>query len=139
MEPRLDPQHLVSDICAPNARLYRPSDPHLENEGSTGASLVTQTVKNLPAVQETKVRSLGWEHPLEKEMTIHSRRQYTADHCTRQERIFINESQPSISMGPPRPWIRPSMDHVAFIIENYSCINGPVQFRPSLFRGQLYW
>ena len=27
-------------------------------------SLVTQTVKNRPAVQETKVRSLGWKDPL---------------------------------------------------------------------------
>ena len=27
------------------------------------ASLVTQTVKNLPAMQETQVRSLGWEIP----------------------------------------------------------------------------
>ena len=34
-----------------------------------GASPVTQKVKNLPAVQETGVRSLGWEDPLEeKEM-----------------------------------------------------------------------
>ena len=32
------------------------------------ASLVAQLVKNLPAVQETQVRSLGWEDPLEKEM-----------------------------------------------------------------------
>ena len=31
-----------------------------------------QMVKNLPAVQETKVRSLGWEDPLEKEMATHS-------------------------------------------------------------------
>ena len=31
---------------------------------------VAQTVKNLPAMQETQVRSLGWEDPLEKEMTI---------------------------------------------------------------------
>ena len=30
-------------------------------------------VKNLPAVQETRVRFLGWEDPLEKEMAIHSR------------------------------------------------------------------
>ena len=30
------------------------------------ASLVTQTVKNLPAMQETWVQSLGWEDPLEK-------------------------------------------------------------------------
>ena len=33
-----------------------------------GASLVAQTVKCLPAVQETWIRSLGWEDPLEKEM-----------------------------------------------------------------------
>ena len=30
------------------------------------ASLVAQTRKNLPAVQKTQVRSLGWENPLEK-------------------------------------------------------------------------
>ena len=29
-------------------------------------------VKNLPAMQETQVRSLAWEDPLEKEMAIHS-------------------------------------------------------------------
>ena len=29
-------------------------------------------VKNLPAVQETLVRSLGWEDPLDKEMATHS-------------------------------------------------------------------
>ena len=31
------------------------------------ASLVAQLVKNSPAMQETWVRSLGWEDPLEKE------------------------------------------------------------------------
>ena len=31
-----------------------------------GASLVAQLVKNLPAIWETWVRSLGWEDPLEK-------------------------------------------------------------------------
>ena len=35
-------------------------------------SLVAQSVKNLPAVQETWVQSLGWEDPLEKEMATHS-------------------------------------------------------------------
>ena len=35
-------------------------------------SLVAQMVKNLPAVQETRVRSLGWEDPLEKEKATHS-------------------------------------------------------------------
>jgi len=29
-------------------------------------------VKDLPAMQETEVQSLGWEDPLEKEMAIHS-------------------------------------------------------------------
>ena len=35
------------------------------------ASLVAQLVKNLPKVQETRVRSLGWEDPQEKEMATH--------------------------------------------------------------------
>ena len=37
-----------------------------------GASLVAQMIKNLPAMQETRVGSLGWEDPLEKEMATHS-------------------------------------------------------------------
>ena len=37
-----------------------------------GATLVAQTVKNLPAMQETQVQSLGWEDLLEKVMVIHS-------------------------------------------------------------------
>ena len=36
------------------------------------ASLLTQTVKNLPAMQKTQIQSLGWEDPLEKGMTKHS-------------------------------------------------------------------
>ena len=34
--------------------------------------LVAQTVKNVPAMQETLVQSLGWEDLLEKGMAIHS-------------------------------------------------------------------
>ena len=37
-----------------------------------GASLITQSVKNLPAVQETRIQFLGREDPLEKEMATHS-------------------------------------------------------------------
>ena len=33
---------------------------------------MAQTVKNLPAVQETQVQSLGWEDPLGKEMATRS-------------------------------------------------------------------
>ena len=36
------------------------------------ASLMAQTIKNLPAVQKTQVRSLGWEDPLEKGMATYS-------------------------------------------------------------------
>ena len=39
---------------------------------SLGASLVAQTVKNLPAMWETWIRSLGWEDPLEKGMATRS-------------------------------------------------------------------
>ena len=37
-----------------------------------GASPVAQTVKNLPAMQETRVQSLVWEDPPEKGIAIHS-------------------------------------------------------------------
>ena len=43
-----------------------------EFESFSCASLVTQTVKNLPAMQETQARSLGWEDTLEKGMDTHS-------------------------------------------------------------------
>ena len=36
------------------------------------ASLMTQTVKNPPAMRETWVQSLGWEDPLEEDMAAHS-------------------------------------------------------------------
>ena len=47
-------------------------DLSLENGlANSGASLVAQTVKNPPAMQETQVQSLGWEDPLEKGMATH--------------------------------------------------------------------
>ena len=39
---------------------------------SSGASLVVQRLKHLPAMEETWVQSLGWDDPLEKEMATHS-------------------------------------------------------------------
>jgi len=39
---------------------------------SDWASLLVQMVKNLPAMQEIQVQSLGWEDPLEKGMATHS-------------------------------------------------------------------
>ena len=41
--------------------------------GKEWDSLVAQMVKRPPAMRETRVRSLGWEDPLEKTMATHSR------------------------------------------------------------------
>ena len=45
---------------------------HTHTHKNIWTSLVAQMVKNLPARQETCVRSLDWEDPLEKGMAIHS-------------------------------------------------------------------
>ena len=44
----------------------------MRNSCLCGVSLVAQTMKNLPAMQETWVPSLGQKDPLEKEMSTHS-------------------------------------------------------------------
>ena len=44
----------------------------LENFKMALMCILAQTVKHLPAMQETQVRSLGWEDPMEKEMATHS-------------------------------------------------------------------
>ena len=46
--------------------------PIIVNHTTVEGSLVVQTVKNLPAMRETKVQPLDWEDPLEKEMATHS-------------------------------------------------------------------
>ena len=45
--------------------------PRVGNSTLLRASLVVQLVKNLPAMWETWVRSLGWEDPLEKRKATH--------------------------------------------------------------------
>ena len=51
-------------------KLKLPPSPTAQN--MLGASLVAQTAKNLRAMQETQVQSLGWEDPLEKGLADHS-------------------------------------------------------------------
>ena len=41
-------------------------------KGKNCASLMAQVVKNLPAIWETWVQSLGWEDALEEDMATHS-------------------------------------------------------------------
>ena len=45
---------------------------HTHTKKMHRTSLLAQTLKNLPAMQETQVRSLGWEDPREKGMAAHS-------------------------------------------------------------------
>ena len=60
-----------------------------------GASLVAQQLKRLPGMRETRVRSLGREDPLEKEMATHS--------CTLAWRIpWMEEPGRLQSMGSQR-------------------------------------
>ena len=51
----------------------RPYDFLKRSEQLVLAYLIAQSVKNLPAVQETQVQSLGWEDSLEKGRATHSR------------------------------------------------------------------
>ena len=44
----------------------------MEGEFLKYSSLVAQMVKNLPAMQETRVQFLGWEDPLEESVATHS-------------------------------------------------------------------
>ena len=54
------------------ASLFLLKDLKIKSSSLERDSLVAQMVKNLPAMQETWVQSLGQEDPLEKEMATHS-------------------------------------------------------------------
>ena len=64
-------QGYVENPCVNHVVILRLVDGELW-ERIRGASLVTQMVKNLPAMQETRVQSLGQENPLENEIGPHS-------------------------------------------------------------------
>ena len=48
------------------------TSPQILQHSSRWASLLAQTVKNLPAMRKTQFRSLGWEDLLEKGLVNHS-------------------------------------------------------------------
>ena len=60
--------------------------------------LVAQMAKNLPAMWETQVQSLGWEDPLEKGMAIHSSILAWKSHGQRRLAGYI-------------PWVRKELDN----------------------------
>ena len=71
------------------------------------ASLVAQLVKNLPAMRETWVQSLGWEDPLEKGKATHCsilawRSPWTTVHGFRNSRTRLNDfDSHSVLAGKP--------------------------------------
>ena len=66
--------HQILSVLFSLQTLYHHFPPfhHYHPPRLQGASLVAQLVKNLPARQEVRVWALGWDDPLEKEMTTHS-------------------------------------------------------------------
>ena len=69
------------------------------------ASLVTQLVKNLPAMWGTQVQSLGWEDPLQKGMATHY--------------IFLpGESHRQMSLVGYSPWVPKELDTTEQINHN---------------------
>ena len=60
-------------MCSPTQKLSELC--HLRafyGDFTAEAAVVAQMVKNLPAMQQTRVQSLSWEDPREKEMATHS-------------------------------------------------------------------
>ena len=77
------------------------------------ASLVTQMVKHLPTMQETWVRSLGWEDPLEKEMATHS--STLAWKIPRTKEPGRLQSMESQRVQPPNTYV----DHMYFLLTSF--------------------
>ena len=63
---------MLHSFGSQRVRQHWETELNLRRGDSTGASLVAQRLKCLPAMWETWVRSLGQEDPLEKEMATHS-------------------------------------------------------------------
>ena len=77
-----------------------------------GVSLMTQMVKYLPAMQETQVRSLGVEGPLEKGMDMHS--------SVLAWRLRDRGAYPPVVYGVTKSWTRHVRDHAAKLLSHFS-------------------
>ena len=96
--PGITPGHLLIDVPLHSCR---------------EASLVTQMVKNPPAMQETRVRSLGREDPLEKGMATHSS-------------ILAGKSYGQRSLVGYSPWGRKELDTTERLTLSLSFLQAPV-------------
>ena len=73
------------------------------------ASLVAQMIKNLPAMPETQVQSLGWENPLEKGMATHSS-------------ILAGEFHGQRSLAGYSAWDHKESDTTEWLTRSYICV-----------------
>ena len=88
------------------------------------ASLVAQRVKHLPTMQETQVRSLGWEDPLEKGMATHSSilpgqfhgQRSLADYISWGHKELDTTERLSLSLPTPSCLIFLYFTHVSFTV-----------------------
>ena len=83
-----------------------------------GASLMVQTVKNLPAMQETQILSLSQEDPLEKKMATHSSilwgQHYPNTNISQREILLYKEGKPQMNLRRqwhPTPVLLPGNSH----------------------------
>ena len=85
---------------------------------------MAQSEKNLPAVQETWVQSLGWEDPLEKEMATHSSILAWKSPWTEEfgglQFMGLQESDADLVTKPPPPTSIISLSSVSITIYNFS-------------------
>ena len=86
--------------------------------------LVAPKVKSLPAVQETWVRSLGWEDPLEKETATHSS-------------ILPGKSHGTTSPAAYSPWGHKESDMTERF--HFAINDAPTSSVPSIMSQSLMW
>ena len=92
-----------------------------------GASLVSQLVKNLPAMQEAQIGSLGWEDPLEKEVATHS--STFAWRIPWTEELDRLESMGWQRVGHDCAWLSLSHIHAEYMSKRLSWMNKKLKSR----------
>ena len=89
------------------------------------ASLVSQTVKNLPAIWETWVRSLGWEDPLEEGKVTHSYSPWGCKESDMTERLSLSLFTMPEAPGSIPGWGRSPGEGNGNPLQ-YSCLENPM-------------
>ena len=87
--------------------------------------LMAQTVKNLPAMQETQVQSLGWEDTLEKGMATHSSILGASLVAQMVKNLPAMQESEFRSLGQEDPWEKGMTTHSSILIWRISWTEEP--------------